>query len=165
MALRDPTSKGERDLATRIVPVSLQEWAAFAEILAAIAVVVTLIYLARQVQQGSSNIHNSTSWAITQALADLNARISSDREFADLWLRGLRDLETLDEVEAERFRAYAMDLLNLGVYVYSHATPEHKFFVPYLSQLSQDQPGFRRMVELVSSSLPKELSLRLLSAG
>jgi hypothetical protein len=143
----------------------LQEWAALGEILAAVAVVVTLVYVARQVRQGSSNIHNATSWAITQALAQLNTRISSDREFSDLWLRGLRDPESLDGVEAERFRAYAMDMLNLAVYVDSHPTPEHEFFVPYLAHLAQEEPGFRRMIELVGGSMPGELIGRLLPEG
>jgi hypothetical protein len=140
----------------------LQEWAAVGEILAAVAVVVTLVYLARQVQQGSSNIHNSTSWAITQALAHLNERISSDGEFADLWLRGLRDVDGLTQVEGERFRSYAMDLLNLAVYVHAHPTPEHQFFVPYLAQLAQQGPGFRSMIQLVKGSLPPELCDQLM---
>jgi hypothetical protein len=140
----------------------LQEWAALGEILAAVAVVVTLVYVARQVRQGSSNIHNATSWAITQALAQLNTRISADREFSELWLRGLRDFESLDPVEVERLRAYSMDLLNLAVYIDAHPTPEHRFFVPYLAHLAQQGPGFRRMIEVVGDSMPNDLVARLL---
>ncbi len=56
------------------MPLGLQEWAALGEIFAAVAVVITLVYLARQVRQGSSNIHNSTSWAITQPIGSFQPK-------------------------------------------------------------------------------------------
>ena len=145
--------------------VSKQKRRGLAEIIGILGVIGSLSFVGLEVRQGSNNIHNSTSWAITQALAQLNTRLSSDQEFAGVWLRGLRDLESLDEVEAERFRAYAMDMLNLAVYVHSHPTPEHEFFVPYLAGLAAGGPGFRTMIELVEASMPEDLTRRLLSGG
>ena len=140
---------------------SIQEWAAFAEIVAAIAVVITLVYLSTQIRQSSHSIQNSTSWAITQALFEINGRESSDGEFTELWLRGLKSYEDLNDVEQERFRAFAMDLLNLAHYVQAHPTEEHSFIVPHVASLVRDKPGFRQVVEDAAWSLREELCQEL----
>ncbi len=140
---------------------SIVELAAIAEIVAAIAVVITLAYLAIQIRQSSHGIQNSTSWAITQALFAINGRWSSDGEFTELWLRGLKSYEDLNDVEQERFRAFAMDLLNLAHYVQKHPTEEHVFVVPYVASLVRDKPGFRQVVEDAAWSLRDELCREL----
>ena len=140
---------------------SIVELAAIAEIVAAIAVVITLGYLSIQIRQSSHSIQNSTSWAITQALFAINGRWSSDGEFTELWLRGLKSYEDLNDVEQERFRAFAMDLLNLAHYVQKHPTEEHVFVVPFVASLVRDKPGFRQVVEDAAWSLRDELCREL----
>ena len=130
---------------------------AIGEILGAAAVIATLIYLATQVRQSSKSIDNATAWAITQALADVNARISSDSDLTELWLRGRKNLSDLDEVESERFRAYAMDLLNLAIYVHIHPTAEHQYYIDHVAQTARDFPGFKEMVVSVGPSFPQDL--------
>ena len=130
---------------------------ALAEILGALAVIVTLVYLATQVRQASTSQRNATAWAITQALADMNSRLTSSADFTELWLRGGEDLGSLDSVESERYRAFAMDLLNLAIYVHTHRSDEHSFYFDHLANLARDYPGFRDKVESVRSSLGSDL--------
>ena len=134
---------------------------AIGEIVGAAAVIATLIYLATQVRQSSRNMHNATSWAITQALADLNARISSDGEFAELWLRGCRNVEILESVEVERFRTFVMDLLNLAIYVHKHPTDEHQFYIDYLASMVRGNAGFKKSVQSARRSMPSDLYEKL----
>ena len=51
---------------------------------------------------GPSLLANAYSWS------------RSDGEFAEIWLRGCRDLESLDDVEKVRFTHHLLDMLNLA---------------------------------------------------
>jgi len=48
----------------------------------------------------------ATSASVNASYASINSRISCDKEFAALFLKGRRDLESLDDIELERFRAF-----------------------------------------------------------
>ena len=136
---------------------------AIGEITGATAVVITLIYLAVQVRQNSQNQHSSTSWAITQTLDALIARISSDAELTDIWLRGRRDLDDLNPIEHERFRTYAMALVNLTIYVHEHPTEEHQYLNQFLAGVVQDSPGLRVTIDSFRSLLPPALYRQLVN--
>jgi len=122
---------------------------AVAELFSALAVLITLIYLATQVRQGSKTIHNSTSWAVTQALADLNSRMSADSELTEIWLRGASDPDSLTPTEFARFHSYAVDWLNLYNYLIVHPSPEHRFYLHVVRDWSKQNRGFRRVIASV----------------
>ena len=65
---------------------------AIGEIVGAIAVVATLAYLAIQMRQNTTQLKNATSWNINQGLAQIHGQHSSDPEFVDIWLRGLKKM-------------------------------------------------------------------------
>jgi hypothetical protein len=76
--------------------------AALSQIVAALGVVVSLVYLAGQVQ--SENRHNAVAakLASTRLLTDFVDSMIASPDFMDLWLRG-RAGETLSDVERHRW--------------------------------------------------------------
>jgi len=123
---------------------------AIAELIGAIAVILTLIYLSVQVRQSASAI-------FTQTLDALNARLATSRELSDIWLRGRRDITSLDELELEQFRAFAMSLINLSRYAYTHPRKEYDYYNENLSRVTQSDAGFRDILDSVKWSLPDGL--------
>ena len=84
---------------------SIQDWGAVGEVVGAIAVVVSLLYLAVQIRIQNRESRLST---INSSLAEWNALLSlvaDNAELADIWARGLRN-EELTEPEEVRFRAF-----------------------------------------------------------
>ena len=75
-----------------------------------LAVVLTLAYLAVQVRQNTRQLERTSAMgkaatyqSLTALIVEGNARISTDREFAELRLRGREDLANLDEVDLHRY--------------------------------------------------------------
>ncbi len=80
-----------------------------------VAIVVTLVYLAIQVQQNTDAMQSST-WQSTQdAEARFDAMLTQDPVLLDMFLRGIADgVEALDtELEQERFLLVGKQLLDL----------------------------------------------------
>jgi hypothetical protein len=81
---------------------TLGQYASLAQIVAAIGVVASLIYVAIQLRQNTATMHMSASTARVQHDAVLNSKVSDSREFAAIWLKGRDAFECLDEVERIR---------------------------------------------------------------
>ncbi len=75
---------------------------ALAELFGAVGVIVTLVFLARQIQQNTRAVRASTNHALTQQRNDLNVKFGLDPAATELLLRGARSLDDLDF--AERYR-------------------------------------------------------------
>jgi len=87
------------------------------EVLGGLAVLVTLIYLARQIHQLTRQHHFD---AFKQYQDQINAylmHVSGSKELTDIVTRGRRDLSSLDEAERQRFEYVHFQLLN---FVESH---------------------------------------------
>lgn len=112
---------------------------------------VTLIYLVIQIRHNTRSNQATLSWSMNQALADLNGRLSGDRELPDIWIRGCDSLETLDPIERERFERYAIDRLNLAEYAHSFVNREkvsvHIDYVAWMVQSIERSPGLQQFVE------------------
>ena len=78
---------------------SLEQYAHLAEIIAAVAVVPSLLYLAIQVRQSNAQGQAAARYAFVQAMGDINMAVAQDKEVASVWRRGLRSSESLDEDE------------------------------------------------------------------
>ncbi len=68
---------------------SLEHWAAVAEIVGAIAVVATLIYLAIQVKQNTGAIQSSNAMVLHNNISDLARDVTKDRDLGDIIVRAL----------------------------------------------------------------------------
>ena len=91
---------------------SLQDLGSIGELIAAIATVVTLVYLAIQIRHNSRALDRSNEFAqagsihdITLLFNELNWRLASDGELADIQTRALAG-EDLTPTESTRFVAF-----------------------------------------------------------
>ena len=129
----------------------------------------TLLYLASQIRHSNKALAESTSGAINASYASINGRISSDAEFAELFLRGRQSLDALDPVEVERFRAFIQDILNVAVYSdglqASHDVDSLHFdSFNVLAGLYHSYPGIREVVDSLEASAPRNLVARVRAA-
>jgi hypothetical protein len=90
---------------------------AIAELLGAIGVIASLVYLATQIRQSREQMERNTramqASAYQQFWGQLNEHMASgwrDPEVAELSRRGLADLSSLDESEAARFRMWMLGM-------------------------------------------------------
>jgi hypothetical protein len=148
---------------------SIQDLGALGELLAAIATLLTLIYLALQIRQNSRNLQESTSASMNQGWASINARISSDPQFASIFIRGRASLDDLDAVETEQFRALVQDILNMAVYAdglrESHYVQSLHFDAfQVVGSLYQTCPGVREVIDSLEPSIPRDLVQRFRQA-
>ena len=85
---------------------TIQDWGAIGEIVGALAVVISLLYLGKQIHIQNRESRLST---INSSLSEWNsllALIADNAELASIWARGLRN-EELSEEDEVRFRAFS----------------------------------------------------------
>ena len=146
---------------------SIQDLGALGELVAAIATIATLLYLAIQIRQNNRNLHESTSASLNQGFASINSRLTSDERFAEIFIRGRQDLEALNAlVEVERFRAFVQDILNMAVYAdglkASHNVDSLHFdSFEVVGSLYQSYPGVRAVIASLDPATPRDLVQRL----
>jgi hypothetical protein len=73
------------------------------EIVGAIGVIATLLYLARQVRSASIESQRARYGELTASVSQVAAAWSEDGELADIMLRGFRDPSVLEPCEVFRF--------------------------------------------------------------
>ena len=78
---------------------SLEDWAAIAEIVGALAVVATLIYLAIQVKQNTGAIQSSNAMILHTNISNLARDVSRDRDLGDIIVRALDGTNELSPAE------------------------------------------------------------------
>ena len=81
---------------------TLEQYAYFGEIIAAVAVVASLIYVARQLGQNTAMMRVNAARERVQRDTELSSAISGSQEFAELWAKGASNFENLDEIERLR---------------------------------------------------------------
>jgi len=84
---------------------NLDQWAAIAEIIGAIAVVATLAYLAIQIKQSNRAARSSNATTVLINTQSLAQTLMMDRELGDIILRAIAGEEEL--LPAEKLAAYA----------------------------------------------------------
>ena len=82
---------------------SLSEIAQFAEVIAAIAVVISLVYVGRELRSNSAAVRAASVEGMAGASADLLSTIASDSALSEIWRTGVQDATHLTEAEAYRF--------------------------------------------------------------
>jgi hypothetical protein len=82
---------------------SLEDLGNIGEFVAAVGVIISLIYLAVQIRQNTASVRTSTHQQIVSVFSSLNAIVGSNRETGWLYMRGLQDPDELTEEEAAQF--------------------------------------------------------------
>src|SRR5688572_23477878 len=84
--------------------------AAIAEIVGAIGVIVSLLYLASQVKRGTAEARRAGAHDLMTTTNSLLMLLASDRGTAEIWAKGMGDFESLDNIERVRFSCLALNL-------------------------------------------------------
>jgi hypothetical protein len=131
---------------------SIQDWGAIGEILGAVAVIITLLYLATQIRQNTRSLRSAASSAVNDALQQINSRWADDPNgFVDVWLRGCADLESLSPEERVRWERHMLSLLNLAVHVDQLERDDladvHMDYIEYIRMEIHAHPGIRQFMQ------------------
>ncbi len=82
---------------------TLEQYAAIAEIIGVILIIASLVYVARQLSQNTKLMRANAAGQRVQRDAELNFRVSDNNDgFTEIWLKGITALDSLSE--AERIR-------------------------------------------------------------
>ncbi|NIP16036.1 MAG: hypothetical protein GWM88_15410 [Pseudomonadales bacterium] len=100
---------------------SISELGSLGEFVGSLAVLATLIYLAMQIRQNTHTTRAVSHHAITDALNQLNLTLARDEAAARLWMTGLRDRASLNDLERERFDALLRAYLHVCDTMYYQA--------------------------------------------
>ncbi|MFK7864833.1 MAG: hypothetical protein AB8B95_11480 [Pseudohongiellaceae bacterium] len=84
---------------------------AIGEIIGAIAVIATLVYLSIQLRQNTQAVRSSALDSSISALSVIRDRILSDKEIAELYISGCEDPESLDSADLTRYRMLLTNIL------------------------------------------------------
>ena len=102
---------------------TIQDLGSVGELVAAIATIVTLAYLAIQIRQSTTSTRTATYQAIVSTSIELGNTFSRDGEFAELFVRALADLESLSPAERVRLHGHVSSVLRtyeLVFHQYAH---------------------------------------------
>ena len=94
---------------------STGEWAG------AIAVVVTLFYLARQIRQNTHATRATSHHAITDALNELNFTLATNDSAAQIWQSGMKDRGALNDLQRDQYDALVRAYLHVCDTMYYQA--------------------------------------------
>ena len=91
---------------------------AVGEIVGAIAVFVSIIYLARQINNANKATEASTTLDSTRLLSDWHQSLNQSPGLADIFVRGMEDASALTNIERASFLAAVADLFTVleGLY-------------------------------------------------
>jgi hypothetical protein len=81
---------------------TLEQWAYLGDIAAAIAVIASLIYVARQLKQNTNAMIVNNAHNFVEFNNRLNTPMATNREFAELWVKAGTDFDDLDAVDNQR---------------------------------------------------------------
>jgi hypothetical protein len=81
----------------------LKQWAQISEVIGAVAIVVSLIYVASELRRNTEATQAATFQQMVQLSATGLITMASNAELADILRRGTQDLDTLTEQEQFRF--------------------------------------------------------------
>lgn len=84
---------------------------AIAEVVGVAGVVITLLYLSRQVRDNTRSIRRSTTHDALESIAGFNQFVASDPELVDVFWRGAQTPEELSDAEWQRFVSLASTLI------------------------------------------------------
>ena len=91
---------------------SIQDLGAIGELIGAAAVIVTLIYLAKQIRENSRQLRVSSITAINDLINDGFDPIYNNQAYSEIWFRGLASRAGLNDFERNLFDLFMARLMN-----------------------------------------------------
>jgi hypothetical protein len=93
---------------------SLNDLANIGQVIGALAVVVSLIYVALQIRQNTAAIRSATAQSVHEHFARWYQSFATDASLVDIGVKGLKDYASLSETEKARFVSTFMAFLSYG---------------------------------------------------
>ena len=135
---------------------TLEDLGNIGDLLGGIGVVVTLLYLALQIRQNTKQLKADSMAARTIAIESTTTDIGKwigeiveNRDLAELWSRGLVDIDQLDETDRLRFDYLGMQLLQAWQTVFRRVEqvddPELWMMTLRYINMYFRSPGFRTL--------------------
>ena len=90
---------------------TIQEWGAIGELIGGVAIIVSLIYVGAQIRQNTKAIKVSTSHAFLHIHGALLSPITVEKEFRDIYCRGLKGSSNLQGDETAAFAAWVIQTI------------------------------------------------------
>jgi hypothetical protein len=100
------------DTFSQLAHMSLNDLANIGQVIGAIAVVISLIYVALQIRQNTNAVRSATVQTVHEHFAKWYHLVAADDELAQIVATGLRDYESLSEKQRVRFIAAFMSFLS-----------------------------------------------------
>lgn len=125
----------------------LSEAANLAEIVSAVGLIISLVYVGVQVTDNTAAMLSETASNASTEFIDWYTHLSSDSELMDVWLRGVTAPETLDEQESLRF-VFLLHIIMLqfqnNFYLVEEGTMDEKMLSAVNNTLAtiRGTPGF-----------------------
>ena len=91
---------------------NLNDLANIGQVIGAVAVVVSLFYVAHQIRQNTNAVRSATAQAVHEHFANWYQLVAADSELSKIVATGLRDYGSLSEEERVRFIATFMSFLS-----------------------------------------------------
>lgn len=126
----------------------LDNLANLAEILAAILVIISLVYVGVQIKQNTSALRSNTAHNTSEGFTDLYLILAKSKEMSDIFARGSHDFDSLDSIEKVQFYAYFHKFFRNyenAYYQFSRSALEYESFDGLTKQLEMvsSMPGVR----------------------
>ena len=86
-----------------VMKLKLKQWAQIAEVIGAVAIVVSLIYVASELRHNTDATQAATFQQMVQLSATTLITMAQNTEMADIYSRGVQDPESLTDLERFRF--------------------------------------------------------------
>ena len=97
---------------------SIQDLGSLGELIAAIATVATLVYLALQIRQNTGALRHAAQRGVIEDANTWRANLIQHPDVAELYRKGLLDPSTLEPIERLRFRTLLDSLFDTWSYIF-----------------------------------------------
>ncbi len=111
------------------------------DVIGSVGIIISLIYLAKQLKQGTKNLKTTTRDSSFHSLMEWNYHIMSDSELAWIFMNGCKDFDSLSEIQKPRYLSIMYSYFKVFENIYLHYTDNsidahiwennHKMFITY----------------------------------
>jgi len=148
-------------------PIGWDAVGALAELLGAIAVFITLAYLALQIRQNTKAVRSAAVDASINSVMNVRGMMAQDAELAEIFRRGNENPDSLDALESYRHRALLQNVAWSAWNVYSQAKySDGGIWEPQKAVLQRvfGSPGGRRFLQEHAAEFDHEFLLEVQNA-
>lgn len=113
---------------------SLSDIGNLAEAIAAVAVVVSIVYLSIQIRQNTNAVRATSYQEVARGVADFQTLLAQNEGLASIYIRGINDpaqLSTNEEVRFEMILGQLFSRYDVAYYLYNQGLIDDRAMQPY----------------------------------